>query len=554
MTTAQRFIVRRAWSSAMSSRELALFVTSLYEGCILFQVQAKSMNAGAMTSLNPLNERAAAKAQRRANFDRRLRRLGKEALAYGGGLWLVGVITVAYWHEPFAKETIVGFTFLLAVLIVAAVSGFGPSITISVVATLCYDYFFIPPVETWNITDPRDWIALTAFLITALVGSTLSVRARREAQQARRQRHETERLYDLSQRLIGAGDSAALCRAIPADVVEAFDVAAAALFIGEGQVVFDSPGSLRRIDVARLKSTLLHKDVQIETDQDCSFVPLRLVTREIGSLVIVGGNLSEATLESLGSLVAITIERARALEQVGKIEALRESEKLKSALLDAITHEFRTPLTAMKISVTGMLSDLEFDREQCRELLLMLDEGCDRIDHLVGEVSEMSRLESGEIKLHIAPQTVEELIDAALSDCQGILADRTIERGVANQDLQIDVDLHWAAKILVNLVTNASLYSRPGAPITIRTETRNRFVVFNIADSGPGIEPAELKRIFEKFYRGRDHRCRVQGTGMGLPIAKAIVEAHGGRISAVSKVGEGSVFSFTLPIADRSSI
>jgi two-component system, OmpR family, sensor histidine kinase KdpD len=476
------------------------------------------------------------------------RRIG----GYVAGLLAVAAITAIYRNEPFAKETTVGFTFLLAILIAAALAGYGTSILMSVAATLCYDYFFIPPPNTFNITDHRDWIALTAFLITSIVGSTLSVRARRQTQEARRQRREAEQLYDLSQMLISAGHVLTLCNAIPADIADAFGAKAAALFISEGQKVFYSPGGTHHLNAAQLKATLLQKDIQVTVEQGACFVPLRLGVSEIGSVGIVGANVSEATLESLGSLIAIAIERARAIEQVAKIEAVRESERLKSALLDAITHEFRTPLTAMKVSVTGMLSDLQFDREQCRELLVMIDEGCDRIDQLVGQVSEMSRLESGEIQLHFTPHSVEELMDAALAECKQALGTRPIERGVANEDVEIKIDLQWAAKILVHLISNANLYSPAGTPITIRTEIGNGSVLFSVADRGPGIDSTELRRLFEKFYRGKEHRFRVQGTGMGLPIAKAIVEAHGGTMTVTSKVEEGSVFSFTLPIESSS--
>jgi two-component system sensor histidine kinase KdpD len=181
----------------------------------------------------------------------------------------------------------------------------------------------------------------------------------------------------------------------------------------------------------------------------------------------------------------------------------------------------------------------------------MIDEGCDRIDHLVGEVSEMSRLESGAIRLEFTRHSVGELIDAALADCTGALGSRRLERGTANESVAIRADLPWAAKVLVHLIDNANLYSSPGAPITLRTETKNGLVFFSVADRGPGIDQTEVGRIFEKFYRGKEHRCRVQGTGMGLPIAKAIVEAHAGTIGVTSKVGEGSVFYFSLPI-DRS--
>jgi two-component system sensor histidine kinase KdpD len=464
------------------------------------------------------------------------------------GVVSVLIITEIFRRTPIVNATTVGFSFLLAILVGSAVGGLQTSILMSIAAAMSYDYYFIPPVDTWNITDPQDWVALSAFLITSGVGSTLSAWARRQTKEARRQRREAEELYDLSQRLLSAGDALALCNAIPSDIVDAFGAKAAALFLTDGQTLFYSPGGSHQIDAADLKASAGYRDVRIEAEKGMSFVPLRMGINSIGSIGIAEAGLSHATLEALGSLVMIAIERARAIEQVGKIEALRENERLKAALLDAITHEFRTPLTAMKVSVTGMLSNLEFDREQCRDLLGMIDEGCDRIDHLVDEVSEMSQLESGEIQLEFGRHSVNDLIEAALADCSGSLGGRRIERGIANQGVAIRADLYWATKILVHLINNANLYSTPGEPITLRTETKSGFVFFSVADRGPGIDPAEVGRIFEKFYRGNDHRCRIQGTGMGLPIAKAIVEAHGGTISATSKVGEGSVFSFSLPI------
>ena len=515
---------------------------------------SRTINASSAAPFDLPHALPIAAARPEATEDSAFWRVVKILGTYLASLSAVLLITLIYLNEPFAKETTVGFTFLLAILVISALAGFGPSILTSIAAMLVYDYYFIPPPNTFNITDQRDWIALSAFLATAVVGSTLSEGARRRTEEARRQRREAEQLYDLSQKLISTGNSLALCNAIPADIVDAFGAKAAALFVVEGQSVFYSPGGSHCFDLTYLKATLLHKDIQFESEHSVCCVPLRLGTKEIGSVAIATSGLSEATLESLGSLLAIAIERARALEQVGKIEALRESERLKSALLDAITHEFRTPLTAMKLSVTGMLSDLHFDREQCKEMLLMIDEGCDRIDQLVGEVSEMSRLESGETKLHFAQQSVGELIDAALSACKIMLSTRPIERGLANRDVPIRIDLLWASKILVHLIANANLYSAPGEPITIRAETRNGSVVFSVADRGPGIDPQEIKRVFEKFYRGKDHRCRIQGTGMGLAIAKAIVEAHGGTIGVTSKTGEGSVFYFSLPMDHSSEV
>jgi two-component system, OmpR family, sensor histidine kinase KdpD len=497
-------------------------------------------------SIDSVSSRLAKPTARRVSW-----RLGRGIRSYAAGILAIFVITAFYRHQPWANVTTVGFTFLLAILVAAAVSGFGTSLLMSAVAALAYDYFFIPPINAFNIADPQDWMALSAFVITALVGSTLSVSARRQTRQARRQREEAEQFYNLSQRFLSAGDSLALCDAIPQDIVQAFGIRGAALLLAQDQTVFYSSGGSHLFDAAELKASLAEKAVRVDAKSQISHVPLRLGVKVIGSIGIADTALSRETLESLGPLVTIAIERARAMEQVGRIEGLRESEQLKSALLDAITHEFRTPLTAMKISVTGMLSELNFDREQCRDLLAMINEGCDRIDRLVDEVSQMSRIESGDVQLKLSHHSVGELIDTALAESRTTLGSRPVERRTADEEVPLRADLHWATKILVHLIANANLYSTPEMPIVIRTETSKGLVIFQVADCGPGIDSAEIPRIFEKFYRGKEHRCRFQGTGMGLSIAKAITEAHGGTMTAVSKLGEGSVFTFSLPI-DRS--
>jgi two-component system, OmpR family, sensor histidine kinase KdpD len=233
--------------------------------------------------------------------------------------------------------------------------------------------------------------------------------------------------------------------------------------------------------------------------------------------------------------------------QTSKLQATHESERLKLVFLDAITHDFKTPLTSIKASVTGLLDDLETDREQRKELLTIIDEECDRINQLVSEASEIARLESGEMKLDLASHSVEELISAALADCRSAALNRRICLDVKHPNTRLRVDLSLAKRILVHLITNAQLYSSPGQPVRITTNKYNKFHTFSVADQGPGIEEEEIGHIFDKFYRGKDERHRVQGTGMGVPIAKTIVEAHGGTIGVVSCLGQGSVFTFSLP-------
>jgi two-component system sensor histidine kinase KdpD len=233
--------------------------------------------------------------------------------------------------------------------------------------------------------------------------------------------------------------------------------------------------------------------------------------------------------------------------QTSKLHGTQETECLKSVSLDAIAHDFRTPLTSIKASVTDLLDDLETDRELRKELLIIIDEECDRINQLVSELSEIARFESGAVKLDLASYSAGELISAALADCRRAISRREFCLDVKHRDSRLLVDFSLAKRVLVHLIANAQLYSSPDGPITITTRKENKFYSFSIADQGPGIEEEEIHHIFEKFYRGRNERHRIQGTGMGLPIAKTIVEAHGGTIRVVSCVGQGSVFTFSLP-------
>jgi len=186
-----------------------------------------------------------------------------------------------------------------------------------------------------------------------------------------------------------------------------------------------------------------------------------------------------------------------------KIESTRESESLRSVLLDAIAHDFRSPLTSIKASVTGLLDDLEFDREQRRELLTIINEECDRINRLVGEATEIARLESGEATLDLSSHSVGELLSAALAECKSITATREICLDVKDQDSRLLVDLSLAKRVLVHLITNANLYSSPGTPIRIATQVRSGFHNISVSDQGPGIDKTEIDHIFEKFYRGK---------------------------------------------------
>lgn len=462
---------------------------------------------------------------------------------------IVAGIAFLYRQVLVVNQTTVALTLLLAILAVSAVWGMAVSVFMSVAAMLIFNYEFLPPIGTLTIADPQNWVALGAFLVTSIMGSQLSARIRREADQANSRRREIERLYKFSQKLLGEGNVIQLMNAIPNYIVESFEAGASELFLPQKEKFYRSGFGAAHLDEEKMKTAFLRDEMTIETQQSVYFVPVRLGVRAIGSLGISGARLSRQTLEAVGSLVAIAIERARAVEQLSQTEAERQGERLKSALLDSITHDFRTPLTSMKAAVTSMLATEKSATTQSHELLSIINEECDRLNHLVEEAAEMARLEAGEIELRFVPTSIEEIIEGALAISKTSLGIREVQVRVSPNLPHVAADPVRAQDILVKLIDNANLYSEKGHPIVITAELTGDQVTTSVADRGPGIDDLEQGMIFDKFYRGKDQRYLVRGTGMGLPIAKALVTAHRGSISVTSQLGHGSVFSFTLPVA-----
>jgi two-component system sensor histidine kinase KdpD len=478
--------------------------------------------------------------------------LAGRAFGFAVSLATVAGITVFYRHARDVNQTTIALTFLLAILAVSAVWGMAVSVFMSVVAVLTINYFFLTPVGTFTIADPQNWVALLAFLVTSIMGSQLSARIRKEADEAHQRRREIERLYRFSQKLLAEGNVIQLMNAIPNYIVESFEGGAAELFLPQKDKFYRSGFGAAHLDEEKMKSVFLRDEAIFESQEGLYFIPVRMGVRPIASLGISGSRLSRQTLDAVGSLVAIAIERARAVEKLGETEAERQGERLKSALLDSIAHDFRTPLTSIKAATTSLLGEQTPAREQTRELLTIINEECDRLNRLVEEAAEMSRLEAGEFELNLAPTPIGDIIEAALAQCNTALGGRSVIVNLSPNLPRVRADLDRIKDALVHLIDNANIYSPKDAPITISADLVGETVTVSVADRGPGIDDFEQGMIFDKFYRGKDQRYLVRGTGMGLPIAKAIITAHKGTISVTSQLGHGSVFSFTLPV-DRNA-
>jgi two-component system, OmpR family, sensor histidine kinase KdpD len=359
-----------------------------------------------------------------------------------------------------------------------------------------------------------------------------------------------ERLYGFSQQLWLSESVFELLNVIPKHIVESFEVSDAGLYLeGKQEVYLFDEASRSLFSIDELKAISDRGEPVLQREKRICYMPVRMGMRSVGLLALAGCDLSRESLEAIGSLVAISIERANTVEKLTRTEAARESDRLRSMLLDSVTHEFRTPLTAIKASAETLLSDIELDKPQRKDLLLVINQEGDRLNRLVGEAAEVAQLDSHQLQPSIETHHIREAIDAAVQASQQATAKHSIEIVVPEKLPAVRMDLERIREVIVHLLDNAAKYSPPGTPIHITAELRGSEVVTSVADHGSGIDEVEQQMIFEKFYRGRDQRVVIPGTGMGLAIAKAIIELHGGKIGMTSQLGRGSVFYFSLPVA-----
>lgn len=364
----------------------------------------------------------------------------------------VGLVTVVL--TPLREDinsTTVGFVFLLLVLFVAIFWGSIPALLASILAMLCFNFFFLPPVHTFTIADPQNWVALTAFFITALAVGQLSARAKRRAEEAEAGRVENRRLYE--------------------ELRDTFEIASQA-------------------------------------------------------------------------------------------EAFKQSERFKSALLDAVTHDLRTPLTSIKASSSILVEDRKTPRRaeplsatEKDALLDVINQESDRLDRFVESIIDLARIEAGDIELRRNWGPIDEMVDAAVARAEPLLKDHSLSIKIEKDLPVVRVDARAVAEVIFTLLDNAIKYSQDKSAITIAVERAgDEMLKISVADDGPGIPVDKRERVFEKFFRGfgKDETAQPEGIGVGLSIAKGIVEAHGGRIWIEdTEGGRGTRVCFTVPVGDE---
>ncbi len=423
------------------------------------------------------------------------------------------------------------------------------AVAVSLAATACYNFYFLAPVGTFTIADPQNWLALFAFLSTSVIGSRLSQKARDEAEEARTRQREVELLFMLSRELLETDNVGELVNILPQLIARASRATSVILYLLEGDRLYQAGlQQVSGIEIPHYRQLALSLSGPESAPGDETRLPLRAGVRPRGLLVVTGLFVSSETWQAIAGLVAIAIDRAHALEEVAKSEANKESERLRTLILDSITHELRTPLTSIKGAATTLLSSENVGPEDRRELLTIVDEETDRLNRLVGEAVEMAQLEAQQVHMTFAPAPLEELVDAAKQGCEWVFESHPVSIELPKLP-NVSADKEMVTKVLCNLLENAGKYSKPGAPIFISAQQKDGFVYTSIADRGIGIDVAEQALIFDRLYRSRNHSESTSGTGMGLAISRAIVESHRGTLSVTSQRDQGSVFTFSLPVA-----
>jgi two-component system sensor histidine kinase KdpD len=482
-----------------------------------------------------------------------LLKAGRLALRLLLALSLVAAITFVFIHLIQVNAASVGFFYLVAILMIATAWGLVESTVASVVAMLCLNYFFLPPIGTLTVADPQNWVALFAFLATALTASRLSARLKRQRKEAQDRQSEMERLYALSRAILLTDTVQPTAKQIAHQISHAFECPAVALYDRKtNEVYVAGPEASPNID-AKLRESAIRSTVIRENAGETLIAPVRLGGEPIGSLAIKHAFMSDAALQSVLSLVAVGLEKARAQEEVNRAQVARQSEELKSTLLDAIAHEFKTPLTSIKAVTTDLLSDPEEAlSQQQRGLVAIADDGADRLARLVNEAIQLARIEGGKFQLNREVHFPISLISAALRQMKPLTDGRDLKVEAADGLPLVFVDAELIQMVIAHLIDNAVKYTPAGSPIRIGASSTQGGVMIHVTDQGPGLTEDEQSRIFDKFYRGSGGQ-QLKGTGMGLAIAREIIRAHGEEIWVRSSPGQGSEFCFSLPIAPAGS-
>jgi two-component system sensor histidine kinase KdpD len=477
----------------------------------------------------------------------------------------IAVATVGLRSLAAHSPTTIALGYLLVVLFVAAYADLWVAIAASAAAMLCFNFFFLPPVGTFTIADPQNWVALVAFLVVSVVASNLSTSARARATEALERRREVSRLFDLTRDILLTTEQEGALAAVARHVARRFNQEVVAICLpGASQAWEIHHGGEATPEIAaddlseayarargtlefdaRTRAYVGHRQVQAPSRPPLMIAPIRLGTRAIGLLALGGVELDPGTRDAVAGIVAIAIERHQFLAERRASELARQRAQLSSALLASLSHDLRTPLTAIRTAVANLDSPaLEGDERKGQARVAM--EQLDRLQRLFDEILDMARIEAHSVEADRHWVTPADIVDAAVSYA-GSSLDRHVLQIDARDDTAVEADPRLTSSALAHLLENAAAYSPPGATIEVRGWTDERGARITVRDHGQGLAEHEIEHLFEPFYRGERARQLGPGTGMGLAITRGLLAVEGGRVWGENIAGNGAQFTIAVP-------
>ena len=443
-----------------------------------------------------------------------------------------------------------GFLYLIMVVLAAAYGGFWSGALTSIIAAMCLDFFFLPPIFHFNVDDPMDWVALGAFQFTSLVISFLQHRAQVKTAEAAAERQGSERLFNAARGILLLEETGNLGNRIAALIQEVFQLRGVMLFDALTAGIHVSGSCPPKVEDAVRGAYFQNSDAYDPATQT-RFCVLREGARPVGALGLCGSTIPALAAQAIASLCAITLARARSFEKETRAEGARQAEQLRSAVVEALAHQFKTPLCVILAASSSLLALGELSDSQA-ELVTAIDGQATKLDDVASRLLGAAALESAQITPRLAPVLLSDAVKEAIRSVEDQTQRERFLVSSESGEVHALADSKLMVTTFTQLVENALKYSIPSSPITIRIIAGVEEVRVRVQNQGAVIAPQDRLRIFERFYRTAEARQASVGTGLGLSIVKRIVDAHRGRVWVESGGEEGTVFIIALPKAPGS--
>ena len=438
--------------------------------------------------------------------------------------------------------------YLVIIVLTAYYGGFRQATLISVAAVACLDYFFNQPIYSFTVNRPADWVDLGAFEFTALVISRLSNRVHCRELEVAAERRDASRLYQTARRILlfeSPGDPG---NQIASLIREVFELRCVVLFDAVSAMTHRS-GTISaetEPDIVGQTHAAYGRDLD-SCISDNWYCTLRLGVRPVGSIALCGASVTGLTATAVASLAAIALERARSIETQSHAEAARETEQLRSAVLDALAHKFKTPMTVIRTAVAGLPAAGELSPLQT-ELVTLVDQEARKLDDLACRLLETPAFESKEFEPEREPLLLSRAARAVVQELEQDADRERFQFSLPAAEAAVLADRELIMTAIAQLADNAVKYSTPGTPIDVSLVSGNNSVVLKVRSRGLEVSPCDRQRIFERFYRAPGARQFAGGTGLGLSIVKTIAADHNGHAWADGEPEYGTSFYLSLPI------